>query len=212
MPGYVKTALHKYQHPSPRHPEHSPHQFEAPKFSKQPQYAPTSDMSALLNDDEKKHLQGLLETLLYYARAVDPTMPMAINTIAAQQANPTIDIAKDMVHLLNYCSMHPDAVLSYSASGMILHIHSDALYLSKTVVRSRAGGHFFLSSASEDQNKPPTAPVPLNGPIHTVCKILCTVIASATEAEIGALFINTCKGEELRLAHKEMGHPQLPTP
>eukprot|EP00957_Ditylum_brightwellii_P205473 15344048-Ditylum_brightwellii.AAC.1 len=36
-------------------------------------------------------------------------------------------------------------------------------------------------------------------------------MASATEAEIGALFINTCKGEELCLALKEMGHPQLPT-
>eukprot|EP00957_Ditylum_brightwellii_P057218 4335667-Ditylum_brightwellii.AAC.2 len=137
---------------------------------------------------------------------------MAINTIIAQQGNLTINIAKDMVHLLNYCSTHPDAVLRYSTSRMILHIHSDALYSFKTEAHSQAGGHFFLSSASEDPNKPPNAPVPLNGPIHTVCKILRTVMASATEAEIGALFINACKGEEFRLTLEEMGHSQPPTP
>eukprot|EP00957_Ditylum_brightwellii_P195140 14868636-Ditylum_brightwellii.AAC.1 len=37
-------------------------------------------------------------------------------------------------------------------------------------------------------------------------------MASAVEAEIGALYVNTRKGEELRLALEEMGHPQLPTP
>eukprot|EP00957_Ditylum_brightwellii_P187833 14301654-Ditylum_brightwellii.AAC.1 len=36
-------------------------------------------------------------------------------------------------------------------------------------------------------------------------------MASTTESEIGTLFINTCKGEELCLALKEMGHLQLPT-
>ena len=117
-----------------------------------------------------------------------------------------------MVHLLNHCSTHPDDVLHYSASRMILHIHSDALYLSKPEAHSQAGGHFFLSSAPEDPNKPPTMLVPLNGPIYTVCKILCTVMTSATKAEIGALLINACKGEELCLALEEMGHPQPPTP
>eukprot|EP00957_Ditylum_brightwellii_P143798 10957218-Ditylum_brightwellii.AAC.1 len=37
-------------------------------------------------------------------------------------------------------------------------------------------------------------------------------MASATEAEIGALFINACKGEELCMALEEMGHPHPPTP
>eukprot|EP00957_Ditylum_brightwellii_P204605 15340106-Ditylum_brightwellii.AAC.1 len=138
-------------------------------------------------------------------------MLMTINAIAAQHANPTINIAKDMVHLLHYCSTHPNEVLRYSASGMILHIHSDALHLSETEAHSQSGGHFFLSSALEDPNKTPTAPVPLNGPIHTVCKFLCTVMVSATEAEIGALYINTHKGGKLCLALKEIGYPLLPT-
>eukprot|EP00957_Ditylum_brightwellii_P060094 4563788-Ditylum_brightwellii.AAC.1 len=37
-------------------------------------------------------------------------------------------------------------------------------------------------------------------------------MASTAEAEIGALSSNMRKGEELRLALTEMGHPQPPTP
>eukprot|EP00957_Ditylum_brightwellii_P105785 8067366-Ditylum_brightwellii.AAC.1 len=54
--------------------------------------------------------EGILGTLLFYARAVNPAMFMAINTIAAHQAYPMINTMADMVHLLNCCSTHPDAV------------------------------------------------------------------------------------------------------
>eukprot|EP00957_Ditylum_brightwellii_P150894 11489917-Ditylum_brightwellii.AAC.1 len=96
MPGYIKASLHKYQHPTPKQPEHLSHQFFVPQISKQPQYAPTPDLSDSLNKDEKKKLQGLLRTVMYYARAVSPTMLMAINATMTRQANSTINIAKDM--------------------------------------------------------------------------------------------------------------------
>eukprot|EP00957_Ditylum_brightwellii_P103750 7903741-Ditylum_brightwellii.AAC.1 len=71
-------------------------------------------------------------------------MLTSINAIAIQTAQPTIKTAKALTHLLNYCATHPGAVLRYSASGMVLHIHSDASFMSETQARSRAGGHFFL--------------------------------------------------------------------
>ena len=37
-------------------------------------------------------------------------------------------------------------------------------------------------------------------------------MASAAEAKVGALYTNARKGEELRTALEEMGHPQPPTP
>eukprot|EP00957_Ditylum_brightwellii_P053751 4072027-Ditylum_brightwellii.AAC.1 len=104
--------------------------------------------------------------LMYYARAVDPTMLTSINAITIQQANPTTKTAETLTHLLNYFASHPDAVLRYTTSGMVIHIHSDASFMSETQARSHAGGHFFLSTASKDPSKPPTEPVPLNGPIH----------------------------------------------
>jgi hypothetical protein len=41
---------------------------------------------------------------------------------------------------------HPDAAIRYHASDMILHIHSDASYLSVSNARSQLGGLFSLST------------------------------------------------------------------
>jgi hypothetical protein len=51
---------------------------------------------------------------------------------------------------LNYAATHPDAILTYKRSDMVLMVHSDASYLSKPKARSHAGGHFFLSSDEAD--------------------------------------------------------------
>eukprot|EP00957_Ditylum_brightwellii_P096530 7351305-Ditylum_brightwellii.AAC.1 len=37
-------------------------------------------------------------------------------------------------------------------------------------------------------------------------------MALAAEAEVGTLYTNALKGEELRTSLEEMGHPQPPTP
>jgi len=85
---------------------------------------------------------------------------------------------------------------------MILHTHSDASYLSESKARSRAAGHFFLSSKDNRIN---------NGPIHTVCTIIKNVIASAPEAEIATAFLTARDAIPIRNALREMGHQQPPT-
>jgi hypothetical protein len=52
---------------------------------------------------------------------------------------------------LDYLATHPDATIWYHASDMILHIHSDASYLSVSNARSRLGGLFFLGNKSPEQ-------------------------------------------------------------
>jgi hypothetical protein len=51
-----------------------------------------------------------------------------------------------------------------------------------------------------------------NGSILTLSAILRMVVASAAEAEIGALFLNAKEGVNIRNILKEMGHPQSATP
>jgi hypothetical protein len=58
----------------------------------------------------------------------------------------------------------------------------------------------------------PTKPIKLNGAFFTLCAILRCVVASAVEAEHGALFLNCKKAKKFRLTLEEMGHPQPPTP
>eukprot|EP00957_Ditylum_brightwellii_P008259 624382-Ditylum_brightwellii.AAC.1 len=94
---------------------------------------------------------------------------------------------------------------------MILHVHSDTSYLTAPEGRSRAGGHFFLSTASKNPQKLPTGDVPLNGPVHNLCNVMRNVVASVAEAEVGALFSNACMGDQLRTALTDMGHEQPPT-
>jgi hypothetical protein len=73
---------------------------------------------------------------------------------------------------------------------MILHIHSDASYLSEKEAKSRAGGFFYISSTNTDTKL-------TNGAILIISKVLKHVMSSAAEAEIGAVFINAKEGAVL---------------
>lgn len=57
-----------------------------------------------------------------------------------------------------------------------------------------------------------TQPIKLNRPIHLICEILKFVAASAAEAELGALFLNTREAKVMRFTLHKLGHPQPPTP
>ena len=87
---------------------------------------------------------------------------------------------------------------------MILAVHSDAGYLNEPEAQSRAGGHFFLSTTA--------AIPPNNGAILNVAQIIKNVMSSATEAELGALFIMAKEAVYMRTILKEMGHKQPATP
>jgi hypothetical protein len=130
MPGYIKAALHKYQHPAPARPEHAPHTWNPPMYGAKTQFLSESTPSPALSDKDVNKLEQLTGTLLYYARAVDPTLIMPINVLASEQSNAIEVTADKVIKLLNYCSTHPETKIRYHASDMILHMHSDAYYLS----------------------------------------------------------------------------------
>jgi len=133
----------------------------------------------------------------------------ALNGISSDQAQPTKMTRKAVIKLLNYAATHPEALVQYCASDMILHIHSDASYLSASKGRSIASGYFFLNG-HPSKDKPDA--LHMNGPVHVVCKTMKQVLASAAEAELGTLFYNCQDACSIRTALEEMGHPQPPTP
>ena len=93
---------------------------------------------------------------------------------------------------------------------MILHIDSDASYLSEPRSRSRTGGDYYLSSIPTDPKKYPNLPPPANGPIHTECRILKHVVASAAKAEVRGLFHNGQTSVPLRITFHELGFTSPP--
>ena len=68
---------------------------------------------------------------------------------------------------------------------MILNIHLEASYISETIARSRVAGNYML-----DSNPSKGKPIKMNGAVYVFCEILKFVVASAAEAELGALFLN----------------------
>jgi hypothetical protein len=88
---------------------------------------------------------------------------------------------------------------------MILHIHSDASYLSVSNARSRIGGLFLCG------DKPPLEDT-LNGSILNVVSVIKNVVASAAESEVGACFQNAQSGAPLIVTLTELGHIQPATP
>ena len=203
MPGYVEQALQRFTHPTPTKPQHSPHPWIAPIYGASIQYAAPEDNSPPLTKQGITRLQQIIGTLLFYARAVDNTMLVALGTIALAQTKGTIQTMDAMVQLLDYAASHPDAAIRFHASDMILYVHSDASYLSEPHSKSRVGGIFYLGN----KNDAPRVERP-NGPIHVETRILKNVMAAASEAEVGALFHNGQETVFLRKVLQEMGREQ----
>jgi hypothetical protein len=206
MPGYIQQALHKFQHPHPTRPQHSPHQHKEIKYGALSQLTDPSDDSPLLPKEGIKRLQQIVGTLLYYARAVDSIMLVALGDLSSAQAKGTEATNRAATQLLDYCATHSEASIRYCASEMALQIHSVASYLSVAKGRSQAGGHLYVGTAAKS-----TKPMLNNGAVLTISGILKHVMSSAAEAEVAGLFVNAKEGEILRTTLDEMGYPQEPT-
>jgi hypothetical protein len=164
MPGYISKALQQFGHKCPRRLQKSPHPHVAPTYGAKAQYVEVESPSIPLDKEGQKFIQAVTGTLLYYSQAVDPTMLVALNAIAMQQASPTQKMMDRVKQLLDYCSSQEDPILTYHLSDMVLAIHSDAGYLNESKARSRAGGYFFPSSNVQY--------LPNNGAVLTIALLL----------------------------------------
>ena len=203
VPGYVKKALHKYQHAPPSHPQHAPAKAAPIQYGAKVQRT-DHDTTPRLEAKRIKHIQDVVGTFAWYSRAVDPTMGATMSSIASRQSKGTEKLEAEVKHFLDYCATHPNAGVRFMASDMILCLHSDASYLSEPDGRSRAAGHFYLGSDKNEHID--------NGAIVTLSKVIKHVMTSASEAETAALFYNCKAAAPLRVTLAEMGHSQPKTP
>lgn len=206
MPGYIEKALQRFAIPPSTRAQHSPHQWQKPTYGARTQLTAPTDESPRLQPVEQKRLQAIIGVLLYYARAVDSTLLVALSSLASAQAQGTEATMTAATRLLNYCATYPNATVRFHASDMVLHLHSDASYLSEPQARSRAAGYHYLGD-----DDAPNANARLNGAVLVVSKIMTEVLSSAAEAEVGATFYNGKEACTIRTALIEMGHPQPAT-
>jgi hypothetical protein len=207
MPGYIKKKLQEYNHIMPGRIQTCPYSPDPKKFGTDAQSPIDVDTSQPLDTQGIKKVQKIVGSILYYARAVDMTVLMALSSIAVEQTRATTKTMGRCIQLLDYLASNSEAKIRYYASDMVMNIHSDASYLSETKARSRACGHFFMGWMPKHDE-----PIKINGAFYVNSTILKFVVASAAEAELGALFHNCQDGIIFRQTLTDMGHPQPKTP
>eukprot|EP00804_Cyclotella_cryptica_P018387 CCRYP_020373-RI/>CCRYP_020373-RI protein AED:0.10 eAED:0.10 QI:0/0/0/1/0/0/2/0/334 len=203
MVPFLQKVLRQFNNLVPTQRQDSPYPYTEPKYGVKQQFA-EYNMSTPAGKEDQKHVQQVTGKFNWYACRIDRTMLMPIIALAAQQAKPTQATMKKVQHFLDYAATQEPAVTTYRASNMVLTIHSDAGYLNEEGARSRAGGHHFLSENVPNPSN--------NGAIYNEASIIKSVMSSAAEAKLGALYTNACKGVKIQHILEEMGHKQPPTP
>ena len=89
MPGYIKKQLSKYKHPTPKRPQHAPFPCAPKAYVKLAQDPIATDNSPPAGQEGITHVQKVVGSILYYARLVDSTPLVALNTLASEQAHAT---------------------------------------------------------------------------------------------------------------------------
>ena len=91
-------------------------------------------------------------------------MLASLSSIATQKSKATHNTYNEVLWLLNYAASHPGATIRYYGSDIILHVQSNAYYLSDPNAWSRTGGHYLLSNRSLEPTHAPNTNPTLNGP------------------------------------------------
>ena len=152
-------------------------------------------------------MQQIVGSILYYARAVDMTVLMALSAIAVEQTKAMAKTMGRCIQLLDYLVSNLEAKVRYYTSDMIMNTHSDVSYLSEAKACSRACGHYFMGLMPKNRE-----PIKINGAFYVNATILKFVVASAAEAELGALFHNCQDDIIFRQTLANMGHLQSKMP
>ena len=113
----------------PRLPQYQPHPHTNPKYIQKVQYNKEEDASPPLTAAKKKLLQEVLGVFIYYGRAIDSTMLTALGIIATQQSALTKNTMQNFHQCLEYTATHPDYIITFHASDIVLAGHSGVSYL-----------------------------------------------------------------------------------
>ena len=145
------------------------------------QYAAEDDDSPPLDSDGILRVQSIVGAMMFYGRAVDNKLLVALSELGQQQAAATQASNNAIMQILDYVATYPSNGITFQSSDIVLAAHSNAAYLNFTKARSRAGAHIILS---EDFPWPT-----YNGPILTISQIIINVMLSSAESELAGLFI-----------------------
>ena len=133
---YIRELLARVGHPTPTKPQLSPHKHREINYGANVKHTHAAEPSPALDEKGVKSIQEIVGALLFYGRAVNNKLLVAINAIGIQQASAT-EATKDAVAtLLDYVATYPNDGTLYRASDMVLATHADAGFHNESKGRS----------------------------------------------------------------------------
>ena len=95
----------------PTRPQHCPYSPSPKQYGAKAQAPLPVDISPKLSPAEIKEIQCVVGSILYYTRAVDITVLMALSSIAIKQTKGTTSTMAKAKQLLDYLATHPNATI-----------------------------------------------------------------------------------------------------
>ena len=120
MPKYIDRLLCKVR-PEGVKGSKTPATHTASNYANPGAQKATVDNSALASEDDKKLLQRVVGTLLYYSRAVDPSICTAVHQLGSVQSKPSQNDMRKMDKLLQYVSKHRNIGIRFYAAHLICY-------------------------------------------------------------------------------------------
>ena len=108
------------------HPQFTPNKHREIKYRANHQLSPVEETSPAINAAGVKIIQETIGALLYYTRAIDTKLLVALSAIGSQQAAATEDTTTSTRHLLDYVATYPNDGIIYRSRNMVLSDHADA--------------------------------------------------------------------------------------
>jgi hypothetical protein len=103
-------------------PVRTPGRYIAPIYGKKSPQLTSIDAFLRLPPEDVTELQAIIGTLLYYARAVNPSLLPIANELASKQAQSTTTVMHAANRALSYCAGKPNMATTFHACGMIVRI------------------------------------------------------------------------------------------
>ena len=101
MPGYIESFLREINHRHPPKPQHAPHPYLPIQYGREAQLTEHQDTSEPMPPNDPLQPAKIIGKLLYYARAVDNTLNVALSALASEQNKPTMQTRKKLIQLLD---------------------------------------------------------------------------------------------------------------
>jgi hypothetical protein len=89
MPGYVVNILINIRHDNPKHPQDTPFKYVTPVYGADTKYTIRDDTPPL-STKHCNNIKKITGSVLYYTRAVDPTVTMPLNGISMEQTKASV--------------------------------------------------------------------------------------------------------------------------